>query len=459
MKKLIAVIFIMFFLPLAFAVNLDVKDLDSDKVLIVGVDEPTHFEVEVTNNGANDAFSFYTFFEGGMEPKEAVEIKHGETKNVEISVYPRLDSKLRGFATFSYFIQGRDRTEIEEKSLINLVELEDAFNIGSTSFDPESNSVTIYIENKVNFDFSEVEAQFSSPFFTLNEKFQIGSKETKEFTINLNKEDFNKLAAGFYTLKARVLTKGVSASIEGKIEFVEKDLLKTNSVSSGFIISKKVIEKVNDGNTISQSSTTVKKNIFSRLFTTFSPEPDVVDREGMIVYYTWNQRISPGESEKIIVRTNWLIPFLLIFFIITIVYFVKKYATQKLVIRKRVNFVRAKGGEFALKVTIVAEAREFIEKIRIIDRLPPLVKMYEKFAGEMPDRITKDQRKLEWEFSHLDAGEKRVMTYVVYSKVGVLGRFALPPTIGLYEKDGKLGEVNSNKAYFLSEQKERRNFD
>lgn len=293
----------------------------------------------------------------------------------------------------------------------------------------------------------------NSPFFEFQKTINLEPLEKKEFIIELDKEKFDQLVAGYYTLNANLKIENIEANIDGKIEFVEKDVLKTEIKNYGFIITNKIIKKTNEGNTIEDSEIIIKKDILSRLFTTFEPEPNFVERKGGSVYYTWVDKIGPGSYIEVNAKTNWLIPILLIIFIIATIYFSRIYLTQKLVLRKKVSFVKAKGGEFALKVTIIAEAREFVEKVRIIDRLPPLVKMYERFGGELPDKISKDKKRLEWEFSHLEAGERRIMTYVIFSKIGVLGKFALPGTVALYEKDGKLKESTSNKAYFLSEQK------
>ena len=58
---------------------------------------------------------------------------------------------------------------------------------------------------------------------------------------------------------------------------------------------------------------------------------------------------------------------------------------------------------------------------------------------------------LRWDFEKLEKGERRVITYIIYSKVGVLGKFALPSTIALYERNGKIKEVTSNKVFFVAE--------
>jgi hypothetical protein len=451
MRKILGLMFLIVLLPLAFAVDLDVKKISSDEVLIMGIDDPANFEIEIKNNGPSDRLSIYTFFGGGIKPIEWFDFNHDEVRNINFDLYPRNDIISKGVHNFPYFIQGGDKTEIEYKAFVKIIELEDAIEIGSSSIDSESNSIKLFVLNKVNFNFSEIDAKISSAFFNIQKTFSLGPGEVKEFEIVLEKADFDKLTAGFYTLYAELESQDAEAEIEGKIEFLESNLIETEERNYGLVVLTKVIKKVNKGNVISESVVEIEKSIFLKWFTTFDPKPDSSARKGFNVLYKWNQNINPGEVREVIVKTNWLIPLLLLVVIISTFYFAKKYSNQKLVLKKRVSFVKAKGGEFALKVTIIAEAREFVEKVRIIERLPPLVKMYERFAGELPDKISKDKKRLEWEYSYLDSGEKRIMTYIVYSKLGILGRFALPGAVARFEKDGKSKQVLSNKAYFLAE--------
>jgi len=56
---------------------------------------------------------------------------------------------------------------------------------------------------------------------------------------------------------------------------------------------------------------------------------------------------------------------------------------------------------------------------------------------------------------NMDKGEKRVLSYLIYSKVGVMGRFSLPEAAAVYEREGEIHEVESNKAFFVAEQRKR----
>ncbi len=47
-----------------------------------------------------------------------------------------------------------------------------------------------------------------------------------------------------------------------------------------------------------------------------------------------------------------------------------------------------------------------------------------------------------------------MLSYIVYSKIGVLGKFALPSTTAVYERAGEVHETTSNRAFFVAEQKQ-----
>jgi hypothetical protein len=454
MKKLIPFVLLLLILPSILAINITVEQNSSQDVLIAGLDNPAIFYLKITNFDKTDDFIFYNLLGFTMEPKESITINKSQTENVELIVYPLNDITVRNFYTFQYFIRARDSTEHKEKVTIKIIDIEDAFEVGTSDLDPESNSLGIYIHNKENFDFKDLNVKFTSRFFELEENFNLGSYERKDFNIELNKEDFNKIIAGFYTVKA-VITKGnVSGETEGIIKFVEKGIVETVESDTGLIVSTKTISKANNGNTLSPEQIIIEKNIISRLFTSFSPEPEIVERSGSKVTYTWADELNPGESISVVVTTNWLYPLLIIILIVVIVVLVKKSTMSDVILRKKVSFVNARGGQFALKVTLFVTAKRYVERVNIIDRLPPLMKLYSKFGGVDPSRADEKNRLVEWDFEKLESGEIRTLSYVIYSKnVGVMGKFALPAATAIFQRDGKIKETVSNKAFFVTEQR------
>jgi hypothetical protein len=455
MKKevLILGLFLMVLSP-AMAMVLNIDKLSSDEVMIYNLNEPATFDLSITDLGASDNIMFYSYFGSGVFPKGTTLIGSGESKEVLLKIYPPKPTNIQGYYNFDYYIKSANSgEEIKQTVSVKIVDFQNVFEIGSGEFNPESSSVQVYVQNKVNFNFELLNAKLKSEFFSSEKEFSLAPYEKKILNVNLERDDFKKLMTGNYPLTAEITSKDKTANVEGVLKYNEKSLIKITENSQGFFINSKIIEKENIGNVVATSETVIKKNIISRLFTTFNQEPNSVVREGFTIYYTWGKNLSPGEKLNVVVRTNWLFPFIIILLLVSVVMVVKKYTQRGIVVKKHVMFVNAKGGEFALKVSIVAVAKNYVEKVNIIDRLPPLMKMHEKFGGEMPLRVDEKSRRIEWNLGRLEPGEKRVMSYIVYSsKIGVLGKFVLPSATAVYEMEGKLKESFSNRAFFVTDQ-------
>lgn len=453
MKKLFLLSFLILILPSILALNINVEKENVPGVMVQGIYQPTIFNLKITNTGETATFNFMNF-EGFLIEPETIRLEKGETKDVEFKIYPKEHFDYKGFYIFKYSIFNEEK-RLDDELVIKIIDFQTAFEIGAQEIDPESNSLKLYVRNKENFKFEKLNMKLSSAFFNLDEEFNLAPNQRKSFDIKLNKEDFKKLMAGFYTMKAEITLDDLKANLEGIIKFNEKDIVITEKKEFGFVISSKIITKENEGNVVVDTQTTITKNIISRLFTSFSPEPDSIERKNSQIYYVWEQKIKPGEVSEIVVKTNWLFPFLIVLIVFAIIILVKKSTRKNLSIRKKVSFVKSKGGEFALKVTLNIHAINYVEKVRLIDRLPPLVKLYEKFGIEKPIRADEKNKRVEWAFEKLEAGETRVISYIIYSKVTILGRFILPSAMAIFERNGKILEETSNQSFFMAEESKR----
>lgn len=452
MKKtifLFALVFLLF--SNLSALNIEVNTNKEIPVLVAEVGNEIHYNISIKNNGPTDTINLYNLLGFEMSPREKMQIQSGETKNISVTLKPIGKVKERGFYTITYYIRGQSDT-VEKTLTMNVLELKDCFDIGTSDLVVEGNSLKIFITNKIDLDFKNLKIHLSSPFFNVEKEIDLNAKEKKEFEIALNPENFRKLIAGFYTLKGEIIYQNHKANLEESIKFVEKDFIETTQDKKGFIIKQEIIKKENKGNVVSGAHAVVEKNIISRLFTTFEPKPVSVDRSGWNVYYSWNTKLNPGETININVKTNWLYPLLIIILVIAIVIMAKRYSYNDVVIKKKTQFVRAKGGEFGLKVSVIVQANKYVENINVIDRLPSIVKLYDKFGTEQPSKVDEKARKIEWNFDKLDVGEKRIMTYLIYSRLGVVGKFALPRAVAIYQREGEIKETNSNRTFFITDQ-------
>lgn len=451
-RVLIFMVIISMILPIVSAVNIEIKKEVVRDTIISELNEPAVFNLAVKNLGNSDNFEIYSLVGVDFSPRGTFRIGAGETKDIELRVYP--DENLRertGLLNFIYKIRGQDSGIQDDTLTLNIVNFKDAVLVTAGDIAPDSAEGKIYAENKYNFNFSEIKAGFDSVFFTKNEIFSLSPLEKKEIKIPLNKEKMKGLEAGQYILTSKLESGSAKEEFKSTIKYVEKANIAAAEKSSGLIFRERIIERTNEGNILALAEIKIKKDIVSRLFTKFNTEPIGVERKGPVVSYSWSKELKPGETLSVKVDTNYLYPLLMLLGIIIIAFLVYRLTTSTLILRKRVSFVRAKGGEFALKVSIHVSSRKFVEKISIVDRYPAVVKLYERFGIYMPDKIDEKNRRLEWNIESLQPGEDRIFSYIIYSKIGVVGRFELPPALGVFEKDGKLRESMSNKAFFMNE--------
>ncbi len=427
MKK-IGVLFIasifLFSLNLVSAINLDISSEAISNKFILSLNEPAKFELTIRNLGDTEEFEIYSLAGIDIIPNEKITINSGETKKIKIIVTPQESLKSRkGFLNFEYRIKDEKNNIQKETLTINIIEL----------------------------------LKINSAFFDFEEKTSFSGEEEKEFEIKLDKEKIKTLSAGNFLLNTQIQVKKETAELESIIKFLEQEDIETIKNNEGWIIKRTEISKKNLGNIKKKITITAKKNLFSYLFTTFNIAPTKIEFSGLSRRYIWEKELIPNEEFNLIIKTNWFYPIIIILLITGLIVFIKKSIESDLILRKRVSFIKTKGGQFALKVSLKLKSKNFIEKINIIDKLPPLVKLYERFGAIIPDKIDLKNKRLEWNVESLNKGEERIFTYIIYSKIGVVGRFELPSAKAIYEKEGKVKKTESNRSFFINEPKNKIN--
>jgi len=449
---LVFALFLIQFGMLSFiSADVTVKAEAVSSMAILELNRPAIYNLDITNNGDSDTFEIYTLVGLDLEPKERFSISEGETRSIVVKIYPKIVSP---YYNFEYKIKG-DKMGIQKEGLVmNAVGLKDVFNIRAEEINPDSENIIIHFENKGGQSFDMVDLSLSSVFFDKEYSFSVDPFEEKNLTIALNKDEMKEIIAGDYILGSGIQVENISVTPDPAIiRFNEKAGIETTTSSEGFFTARYEIEKTNKGNVPTEVTITISKNILSIPFTVFNTDYNKREINKFTVTYTFKKEINPTESLKIISRTHWWILILGLIALGIIIYWILTY--QKLVIRKKISLVKTKGGEFALKVTLILKARSFVENIRVIDRIPYMVKLFERYGAVQPDKIDEANRRLEWNIHGLNRGEERIFTYIIYSKIGIVGKFELPEASAMYEYEGKPKETNSNVAFYVNERREK----
>ncbi len=452
-KIILALLLLLSFVSIASAIQLDQSTLDV--AVIPEFTQPA--KVPVVISGAEPGnYVIYTLTAVKVLPTDMFGLHAGQN-NLVFDVYPTNKIYANGPSAYSFAVElrnvGTDNV-YDATMTVRVVSITDALDVSSNVNSPDSDKISFYIRNKEGIDLKNVRVKFSSVFFDSEQTLDLNANSVTNVSIDVPADKLKKIEAGSYLLKAAFQTDRGEKILEGRIYLGEKTDIQTQNNVSGFLIITNRVSKLNNGNVNQDVVINVKRNIISRLFTSFNVEPDSVERSGLTITYTWNKKLGPAESLVVSAKTNYLIPILIIIAIVLIVIGIRRFTQTKLLVEKSAVPVKTSSGQFALKIKLKVKSIGRVTNVSLVDRIPGIVQIYEKAPSIIkPTKIDSNNKRIQWDIGDMAAGEERIFSYVVYSTVGVVGKFALPQALTVFEKDGQIHEVESNVVYFLAEQR------
>lgn len=423
------------------------KEMKSE-VILAEVGNPIVFDLNINGGVSGDFAEVYSLLGLRFDPQAAFNLPGSITKEVKAYASDKYLDRPGNYLV-EYYVRG-SQGQVQDTLMFRVVSLEDALAIIPSNLGYDDSEIKISVENTQNAYLNDVMLTFDSEFGVAQQKVSLEPFGKTNVTIPVDKSKSKSLAAGRYIITASVAMEKAKVRVEGVVNYLEKEGTSIVTEKSGWIVRETKVTKKNEGNVPVQDKIEISKDMLSRLFTTYSSEPAKVERKGIMINYIWTNPLQPGESWIVSSTSNYTLPFFLILLIVVVAVLVNIYSKTNVTVNKQVSYVKTRGGEFALKVRIGVKARRNVDRLELIDRLPGMTKLYEKF-GVKPDKIDPMTRRMFWNIQRLQAGEERVFSYIVYSTVNVVGRFELPSATVVYEKDGKTHEAVSNRAFFMSE--------
>ena len=427
-----------------------IEKRDQGSVIISELDNPAAFEIVISNTDASEDVEIYTLTGIGMTPRGTFEVPSGASAFQVQAFIPAATRHATGSYVFEYQIKGERSGIVRDTMNVNIVNLKDTLAIEQVSFKPSAENVRFVIKNRQNTNLNDIHLKLTSEFFTSEHTITLKPKESVVLTVPVDSARANSLIAGKYIVKGEVGLQNAAATIEGIIDYLEEKDIIIVTKTSGFLVRQKTVTRTNEGNVPITDSIDGTRDVLTRLFTAYSREPVNSERHALYVDYLWQKELQPSESWTLTTTTNYTFPFILLLLVIACGFLAHRYSRTQVIVHKQVNHVRTKSGQFAVKVQISVRARTDVKNVQIIDRLPGMMRLYEKF-GSKPSKLDATTRRMFWEISHLRTGEQRVISYIIYSTVAVVGRLELPPSLVVFEHNGTLHEVPSNRAFFLAE--------
>ncbi len=449
--KNLTLLFVAVILCFSVVSALEITPEYSSKVIVRDIESPITLNLNI-ENASGGTYNVYTLSDILIVPAESFTIS-GEQVEKEFTITAREGLDTEGYYSFEYILNHRGVEKVGETLTLQILELEDVIEISSDSIDPATGEVSFYVQNLKDVNLKNLSAEFSSILFNTEKTFDLGPKEKLKIDVEVDADKLRKTKAGVYIIESTFQTNNGETEIDGTLYLGEKKGITITEDKSGLLIKTEIITKVNAGNVVEGVQIKMSRGIIARLFTTFNIEPTITDRNALSVDYTWvKEKLDPAEAYVVKAKTNYIFPFLIIIVLALALLGIKRFSETKIEAKKSVHHVKTKNGEFALKVTLSLKAKTDVENVSLIDKVPAIVKIYKKFGMIQPDKIDAANRRIHWNIGDLNAGEERVFTYIVYSKVGVVGKFSLPEATAVFEKDGNIHEVESNHVFFMSDQ-------
>lgn len=211
----------------------------------------------------------------------------------------------------------------------------------------------------------------------------------------------------------------------------------------------KTIWLVNEGNIEMREKYAMPTNILESLFMTTEPSSKRIGSQRI-----WELDISKGQTQEIMIVVNYRpLVFLISAMIVLIIsYFIFR---SPLVMRKQAAVIGTQEGgisELKILLTIKNRTNKQAKNVKIIDLVPRIasLKQDSEIGTVNPDKVVRDETQgtiLKWHLDQIDAGEERLISYKIRSKLSILGGVTLPVAVAKFENSkGKTQHSNSNKA-------------
>ncbi|MDP4012323.1 MAG: hypothetical protein Q8R00_01845 [Candidatus Nanoarchaeia archaeon] len=400
------------------------------------------FLIRVTNNanrqdivqltpGSLDIFPFSKFARAILIEPAIISLGYKETAEAEVSIrslddaesnknhastieIKSLTSEYKSSATLNTFV-------ISDKDLIQIV-----LKTPKLIIPGKLNTLEVILKNRGDVEFENLEFYLTSEVWKENEIISFEPNEEIKRYYEINLPPGTK--SGEYNLVGR-LYNAEELKGEGKVNFRvgrNADLKEKEDVEKGFLAEKIIIINLNEGNAPVESSFDYQAGFFTRLFTSVSPDAEVISGS-----YVWNFAVEPADDYIIEIDTDYK-PGLLILIVLGSLFGLVVYVLSRGVrVKKRLFKIRSTGDEKEVKVMLHIKNRDNkeVHNVKVVDLLPSVVKPTGHYSTLVPDKIEQGIRgmRMIWTLETLAPGEERVLSYNAISDVAFVGDLRIPP--------------------------------
>lgn len=414
---------------------------------------PADFKFKIRNNNVfEDNIELFTLLDIDFYPKGPWHFEGLSEKEFILNVDPK-DNKV-GLREISYFVKSSRLGNIEKKILIEVKPMSEILSINMPEdFTKDFTRLPVRIKNNEKTYFGDVKLKIVSEFLEKEEEIFIDREGGAEISLDLDQKTLKGLELKPYSFEFIFTFKtGEEWRQTLTSELKETVDLEINEIRTNNIWGQKInLEKTNNAD-FNQMIVT-RHNMFglTKLLTSFSKKPTYTKLEGLTNVAVWEETLEPSQKFELEIKNYYLILIYILIIIIAAILIPYIITKKRILIKKKVKKIKARGSDFVIRVTLrIKNKGKEAKNLTVVDFLPHLAKLHEDFQGMKPSKITHNS--ITWKIPKLGKKEEIFLSYIIYSKVEVMGKFIIPKaSLSFKDKNKKTVIEKSNESFIYSE--------
>lgn len=454
---------------IAFAASFDVKATPvKDRII---VDEVAEFDIAVQNNLETDeeftikkaGYPFWDMYTKPLQNPITLKVPAQSTSSIRLFVDPLYITTVDTYTIDMGIVLESTGQEQKVPITVGIKSTEPLIGgyiptvLTSTSISPEKIdpredfTIKIVLNNQNVLDYPNLTIKIESNLFKDELHVPLGPKEDRTIEVTKKLDDMampqkDRLVIAIFK-DERLIVSPIIKEFEVIEYAVQEDLPKEQS----FLKIRKGIKVISNnpdyGGTVKIETTPIKN-----LFMTTSPRAEIVKETGRH-YLAWNVEVGPDRTALIRTSENYR-PLVVIILLVTaaiVLYFLFR---SPIVVSKAIgNVGMSEGGISEAKIIVRVKNRSpnQITNIEVVDNLPHIAHVEKEISiGSMqPHAVLKHPKKgimIKWSIETLEAGDERVLSYRMKSRLPILGELSLPAASARTQVGNKVIISSSNRA-------------
>ncbi|MFA6888034.1 MAG: hypothetical protein WC254_00895 [Candidatus Woesearchaeota archaeon] len=316
----------------------------------------------------------------------------------------------------------------------------------------QTNRVKLDILNRNPLDIPDMQIVLTSALYNETQTISIEPLGSTTVVFDVVYDAHQKPMNDTYTITVMVGDKTFTP-IRKQIEIISYyDIVEVQHPSHSFFFkTTQTTEYTNNGNSDTVKKITYQTTGLQQYFTDGNHEGQVVEESGLL-YYSMDVLLPAGVPVTVDYYVNYR-PIIYLLLLIGLGVLCYYYFRSSLIIKKEVVTVHlGKDGHTTLKILLHVKNRtmKIVDDVEVIDKIPAIAEIEKHFeiGTVKPEKVLKHDKAgtmLQWNISHFEAYEERIITYKVHSMYQIVGDFKLPPALLKFKnKKQQLVKVQSN---------------